>query len=112
LTPDQPVRKISPVHLVPTTQEPLIAMSSLIDDVSTPLEETTQPPLSPPPLMRTPTMAVARVLELYRLHKKGRISTVGSSWIEVPLLLEEYYELNRILDNYWNIWGYVGGKVW
>ncbi|KAH0556799.1 hypothetical protein GP486_005408 [Trichoglossum hirsutum] len=62
-----------------------------------------------PPLR---SMSVARILELYRLHREGRIGEVGSSWIEVPLLYEEYEDLEEaVAEEDEGICYYVRKKV-
>ncbi|KAH0556803.1 hypothetical protein GP486_005412 [Trichoglossum hirsutum] len=56
-------------------------------------------------------MSVARLLELYRLHQEGRFWKLGSPWIEVPLLPEEYEELRAQLKNDRGLWCYVKEEI-
>ncbi|KAH0556802.1 hypothetical protein GP486_005411 [Trichoglossum hirsutum] len=91
-------------------------MSTPIDNndaSSTPLEDTTQrhPPPTPSIAAETRSMSVARIFELFRQHKKGLFWEVGSAWVEVPLLYEEYCELEQAMEKDDDIWGCVQGKI-
>ncbi|KAH0556448.1 hypothetical protein GP486_005641 [Trichoglossum hirsutum] len=92
----------------PIDDDASFSFFSLEDTVSFTTQATPSPP---PPPVKTRSMSIARLLELYRLHKEGCMWEVGSPWIEVPLLYEEYHELKAILEKNDSLARYVKGSV-
>jgi hypothetical protein len=70
----------------------------------------TDRPLAPPPIDKRPFAEALRVIELFRQIEAGRDIKQGP-WIEFRLAHGEYDEIERMLKQDDDLWGFVDDKI-